>query len=335
MATQADIQNWRQAVYTQQYSLSNALTNYNLAPTNLSKKEKKLEVLLFRAMMDYFDYHPSPLAAVVYTDETHQHYVFPWGINGYCEISDVLFIVFSSKNKTLRMTHLQAKRKKITQKVSLPINNSIFEFAIDPKQYCLLNWRLPFSNRGNSHYPIGTFFCPEFSDSITSYGVFYLSQNNDWNIAYEVASLVISPSLKKGVFYDVNDIHGYKNELYFINYPTPQAWENVYKKADNSLPQRELLSTLKTALFEEELIHCHVGSIIRGGTSMGDALLSFVAGMFNARYNNLSPQQQDVVNTFNEYLINNELNVQDQQFDDSVLPINIVLINADMANMRE
>ena len=71
MATQADIQNWRHAVYTQQYSLSNALAMWHIAPTNLTIPETKLEVLLFRAMMDYFRYYPGRCAAVVGSEETH------------------------------------------------------------------------------------------------------------------------------------------------------------------------------------------------------------------------------------------------------------------------
>lgn len=332
MATQADIQNWRQVVYPHLYSLSNALTNYNLAPTNLSKKEKKLEVLLFRAMMDYFDYHPSRLAAVVHTEETHQHYVYPKGLKGYCEISDVLFMVFSSRYKTLRMTHIQAKRKKKTDIVTLPWNgSSAFEFTIDPKQYCLLNGRLPFTNRGQSKYPGGTLCSPELSDSIASYGVFYLSQNNDWHIAYEVASLVGNPSAKKGLFYSNYNLIGNINELWSLAYPTHYAWEQIYVNNDHVQPQEELLSTLETALFETGLINCHVGSVV----TQGNPLLSYVAGVLKARYNGLAPQQQEVVDAFNEYLLINDLNVRDQQLDDSVLPMNIVLINADMANMRE
>ena len=74
MATKADIQNWQQKVYTQQYSLSNALTMWHVAPTNLTIPERKLEVLLFRAMMDYFRYYPGHCAAVIGAEETHQHY---------------------------------------------------------------------------------------------------------------------------------------------------------------------------------------------------------------------------------------------------------------------
>ena len=52
MATKADIQNWQQKVYTQQYSLSNALTMWHVAPTNLTIPERKLEVLLRSDIMD-------------------------------------------------------------------------------------------------------------------------------------------------------------------------------------------------------------------------------------------------------------------------------------------
>lgn len=328
MATNADIQKWIQTVYQQQYSLSSALTNHALAPTNLAKKEKKLEVLLFRAMMDYFDYHPSCLATVVHTDETHQHYVYPKGLKGYCEISDVLFMVFYRQYKTLRVTHMQAKRKKKTDIVTFPWNgSSAFEFTIDPKQYCLLNRRLPFINRGKSKYPVATLCSPELSDSIASYGVFYFSQNNDWHIAYEVASLVGNPSAKKGLFYSNYNLIGYINELWSLAYPTHYAWEQIYANNDHVQPQVELLSTLDTALFEAELINCHVGSVV----SRSNPLLLYVAGVLKARYNRLTPQQQVLVNAFNEYLLVNDLNVRDQQLDDSVLPMNIVLINADDA----
>lgn len=336
MATKADIQRWRNSVYAQPNPLSSALTQYAIAPWNLTIKEKKLEVLLFRAMMDYFTYHPAQLAAVVKTEETHQHYVCPQGVNGYCEISDVLFVIFSRKNNTLRMTHMQAKRKKITQKISLPLNNlRAFEFTIDPKQYSLLHWRLPFTNKGNSKYPVDTFCCPEFSDSIASYGVFYMSQNNEWHIAYEVTSLVGNPSHKKGVFYNVHDIGCYLNSLWFLGYPSHQAWEDNYIKGDNCQPRRELISTLSTQLFENELTHCHVGSCIQKGSLVGDSVIAYTAKIYDAYYDDMPDNEKEVVDAFREYFRTNDFVAGDVQLDENELPGNIVLIDADKLDKQE
>ena len=334
MATNADIQKWTQTVYQQQYSLSNALTHHALAPTNLTKKEKKLEVLLFRAMMDYFMYHPAQFAAVVHTEETHQHYVCPIGVKSYCEISDVLFVVFSRQTHTLRMTHMQAKRKKVTEIMPQPVSSIIdFEFPIDLKQYHLLHGRVPFRNRGQSQYPIATFCTPDFSDSIASYGIFYLTQNKIWNLAYEVAPIVNQRG-NKGEFYATNNIFDYINSLWMYKYSQHSEWVADYTN-NQTHPIDELVSTLDTDVFESELIHCHVGSKIKRCNLVGDELFAYIGKLLTCAYRYIPNTQQEIVDayqTFIEYAI---LGNHDIPMDEHAYPGSIVLIDADKVNNNE
>lgn len=328
MATQADIQRWTQTVYQQQYSLSTALSSHVLAPTNLTKNEKQLEVQLFCAMMDYFWFHPAQFAAIISTEETHHHYVYPQNIPGYCEISDVLFIVFSRRNNLLRMTHMQAKRKKITDVMPLSISRiTNFEFPIDAIQYSLLNGRLPFTNRGQSQYPIATFCHPEFSDSIASYGVFYLTPNNMWHLAYEVAPIVRRNG-GKGEFCTTKNIYDYLNSLWMYKYQHQGEWVLDYTN-QQPYPTDELVSTLDTVVFEHELINCHVGSKIKRGDIVGEEIIAYISRLFGYIYNDLSQHQQSIVGSFREYVKGEHNEQRDIPIDENLFPGSIVLIDAD------
>lgn len=325
MATQNDIQNWEQAVYQQQYSLNNALALWHIAPTNLTIPERKEEVLLFRAMMDYFRYHPNHCAAVVETEETHQHYVYPLGHKPYCEISDVLFIIFSRQHDIVRMTHLQAKNKK---DIVLPAYiYPLFEFELDPRQYGLLHNRLWFTKRGNSRYPEETFSHPEFSDSIASYGVFYTDNNNEKQLAYEVAPIVDRYG-RKGTFYTVDNIWRYLNSRWY-GYPQYNTWLQSYSLGDCCTPDGELVSTLETRCFEHELFHCHVGSRIQKSDNIGREMLNYISSLLVEFYNHHIYEDNDVSLAFAQFLQEGWRDRRDIEPEYKVLPANIVLINAD------
>ena len=326
MATKADIQNWQQKVYTQQYSLSNALTMWHVAPTNLTIPERKLEVLLFRAMMDYFRYYPGHCAAVIGAEETHQHYVCPLNQKPSCEVSDVLFVIFSRRRDIIRMTHLQAKRKK---DVVLPIQQyPKFEFELDPRQYELLHNRLWFTNRGRSQYPEETFSHYDFSDSIASYGVFYIDNNNEKQFAYEVAPIV-DKYKKKGTFSFVNDEWRYLNSRWMQGYLTFDQWWHIYSMGDCCTPDGELISTLDTRCFERELFRCNVGSRIKKNDRVGRELLDYIGNLLATLYNFNVYEDDDIFRTFEQFVQERLPERWDAQPRYSVLPGNIILINAD------
>ena len=283
-------------------------------------------MLLFRAMMDYFRYYPGHYTAVIGAEETHQHYVCPLNQKPSCEVSDVLFVIFSRRRDIIRMTHLQAKRKK---DVVLPIQQyPKFEFELDPRQYELLHNRLWFTNRGRSQYPEETFSHYDFSDSIASYGVFYIDNNNEKQFAYEVAPIV-DKYKKKGTFSFVNDEWRYLNSRWMQGYLTFDQWWHVYSMNDCCAPDGELISTLDTRCFESELFRCHVGSRIKRNDRVGEEILDYIGNLLAAFYNFRVEENNDIFSMFEQLVQEGLPERWDAQPRYSALPGNIILINAD------
>ena len=229
------------------------------------------EVSLFMAMIAYFR---NNYASVV-VEKTHGHRVNYDAINPYAnwgsvqkEISDVCFIVFSRMKDIARITHLQAKWR------STPFDSASiarFEFELDAGQYHMLSNRLPVY--GSKIYPVDMLSYPLYSDSIASYGVFYPNASNEIEMAFELASLLSNTS-------DALFAHkGEKRDFQFATLDTNYGYVNKYLAIlDRQVPEwikdkicrfycvhryesfYELLTTLDTQTFEDELLDLHVGT---------------------------------------------------------------------------
>ena len=157
-------------------SLQHAINNWRTRQT-------PDEVALFCTMIDYFN--SQSFASVVKSHQTHKHtvsytplppYDYQWAaytIGGRIqkEISDVFFVVFSSKRRIARMTHLQAKLKTGTYQ-----HGQNFSFKLDAGQYHMLHNRLEINDHSGK-FPNDMLSFPLYSDSISSYGVFYQEPN--------------------------------------------------------------------------------------------------------------------------------------------------------------
>lgn len=318
-------------------SLKIALNNWSAAPSNANRlvhKRNKLpdEESFFNAMMDYFNLRP--FAVAIHAEKTHQGYVLPGNAKPKCEISDVFFIVYSRQHHVIRMTHMEVKKK--SEMVSLPLNSvSSFKHPLHWRQHQLLNGRMPFANFGNSHYPGNTFCNPLFSDSIASYGVIYIDSNNEWNIAYEVASLINQLGNKRGEYTLLPYNRGYIN-IYSNLFIPPHSWRQFYSKGDNCLPfGGELIYTLDTDDFERGLCMCQVGSHLFPGDQTSNELLAYVKDMFEANQADISPEKQDLIADFSGYIRDERFEQRDTLHKRNVYPINIVLVNADLTKDQE
>lgn len=230
------------------------------------------EVSLFEEMVKYFRGNYS--SAVI--DQTHKHSVSFNAVKPYenwgtvtKEISDVFFIVFSEKRRIARMTHLQAKFKKGQyNRTQIPQ----FKFYLDAGQYHLLSNRLPICDPQNI-YPWDILSFPLYSDSVASYGVFYFNLYNQIEMAYEISSLLSSGSRKPFTkkddkplyqFASLETNYGYLNKNQsLLSQKLPQEfkdWMCYYNCVIRHGFSYELLSTLDTNTFEQELINLHVGT---------------------------------------------------------------------------
>lgn len=325
MATQAEIQNWVQTVYQQPNSLSVALANWNIAPSYILKPTHQLEVALFRAMMDYFTYYPGKCSAVIKSRETHKSLVLPEGQLPSCEISDVLFVSFSKTNHIIRMTHMQTKR---TNTIVNPHAYTSINFPLNARQYYLLNNRLPFANKNNMFLVEDTLCNAEMSDSIASYGVFYLDNNNQYNIAYEVAAYVQKIG-QVGTFTFPNNDRRYSNLRWMNSYPSEDDWRQSYSHGDICANIGELNSTLLTNVFESELFSCCVGSRIKPETPFGNSILANIISILR----NPMSVNMDVIDDFWFFLSDFGFE-RDYRIPEIAHPRNIVLINSDEARRK-
>lgn len=315
-------------------SLKIALNNWSAAPSNANRlvhKRNKLpdEESFFNAMMDYFNLRP--FAVAIHAEKTHQGYVLPGNTKPKCEISDVFFVVYSRRHHVIRMTHMEVKKK--SGIVNLPLNSvSSFKHPLHWRQHQLLNGRMKFANFGNSHSPINTFCNPLFSDSIASYGVLYLDSNNEWNIAYEVASLIKQLGRKKGEYTLLPYNRRYIN-IYSNLFIPPHSWRQIYSTGDNCLPfGGELIYTLDTDDFERGLCMCHVGSHLFLEDQTSNELLAYVKDAFDANRANISPEKQNLIADFSNYIGEERFDLQEARVARNAHRGTIVLINADIAN---
>lgn len=263
-------------------SLKQYINNWQQAPLNRLRPQPKRRQLpdeesLFNAMIDYF-YVKKYASRIINPRKTHgrknqvsytpipPYYNVPgWGTNVSKEISDVFFMVYSPQMGIARMTHLQAKYEK-NKGINPQANN--FVFKLDDGQFLMMHNRLPLTRAGL--FPKDIFSFPLFSDSIASYGVFYSDLNGDFNMAYEVASLISYPgdapyttrkSIDEHSFATINDLLGYTNihlqkaMNLFAHVPYCCNWCFV---GCGCAP--ELLSTVNIETFEKELLKLHVGT---------------------------------------------------------------------------
>lgn len=313
--------------WTSSPSLEWALNNWSSSPSYIANPERQLEVALFRAMMDHFDCNHSSQVAVVTSQETHKHLVLPDGKQPKCEISDVMFVVYSQYHRIVRMTHLQAKR--ISKEIQIRgLGTQNFIFNLDLRQYTLLHNRKSFTNAGKSHYPQDTFCNPNLSDSIASYGVFFIGDDGLFHMAYEVAPLVDLVGVQKGEFLLLQDVWNYSNHLWHKNYQSLVDWQHRYAIGDCA-PNGELLSTLNTDCFEQELLSCHVGTRIERD-NQPNGLLHFVCKTLkDSRY--VIHEQGRVVEEFYELMRRLEVpfSTDFRGRRDEESAVNLILINAD------
>lgn len=320
-------------------ALKSAIKYWQVMPSNANRQTHKRNLLpdeesFFNAMMDYFNLQQ--FAVAIKAQKTHQKYVLPGNVRPRCEISDVLFLAYSRQYHITRMTHMEVKKKEVKDVVGMPLNRvSSFEHPLSMRQYQLLNGRLYFTNIGNSNYPVHTFYNPLFSDSIASYGVFYIDSRNDWNLAYQVAAAIRPISIRRGEFLCLQDNWRYLNRFSNVFIP-PQSWQQIYSAGDNCLPLGgELVSTLDTDVFEQELCQCHIGSRLFPGDNVSNEIIAHIYSVLTANDENIPHEGKDLIDNFRNYIIEERFNLREARIEEKSLPKNIVLINADMANNRE
>lgn len=302
------------------------------------------EESLFNAMIDYFN--SQPYATVVTgADKTHHHNVnyapFPpynnmplWGPSVTKEISDVFIIVFSRRRDIARMTHLQAKLEKAN---GLDRNAGSFVFKLDAGQYLMLHNRLPIHDT-TGLYSDDAFSCPLYSDSIASYGVFY-KDGNDYNMAYEIASLI---------YHSTPIIYTSKDQKENHNFATIQNLWGYFNVKYPGVPLfylhprhyfRELVSTIDIQTFERELYRVRVGAQVEFDIRMLKKIASiFATKGYDLRGFDAFIQGQESLygdGPFGDRNNRDGGNEYPVEFNYEDIGGTYILINADMANNRE
>ncbi len=261
-------------------SLKQYINNWKQAPLNQLRPQPKGRQLpdeesLFNAMIDYFK--SQTFATVVKTDKTHHHnvtyqplspYDIRWGNRVTKEISDVFFLVFSRKRKVARMMHMQAKLK--TQSWPTDSNKHVLSFTLDAGQYHMLHNRLDIDDPQGA-YPKDVLSFPLYSDSVASYGVFYKDDKGEYEMAFEIASLVSYSKSKPYKSEDSQLAHSFAtaNDVWgYMNIKHPQAMpilrhilhccDICWECCCEHMP--ELLSTVSVETFERELLELRVGT---------------------------------------------------------------------------
>lgn len=341
-------------------ALKNYINAWQNAPLNIARFQGKPmpqtpdEESLFNAMIDYFK--SRPFAVVVGADKTHHHnvrykplppYDTSWGPSVEKEISDVFFLVFSPLRCIARMTHLQAKledRKK---------PGNAFSFTLDAGQYHMLHNRLEI-NDSKGVFPNDILSFPLYSDSVSSYGVFYLDEKNGYDMAFEIASL-ISYSGRKSykspnaalvhTFATTADLWGYCNmKEPYISIPF-WYWRRCCHICLCEDCYRELLSTIQIDHFERELLNMHVGTRVEFDiTTLRQLAGLFVANHKAATYTSFVSMMEGIVRNrglldeINQYHRNRKDDVPPRvdnsgEFNFENLGGTYILINADEAEL--
>lgn len=244
---------------------------------NQSPTVQYKEIDLFRLLAKLLSKH----IPVVFSEQTHGRVAqvefsssfFP-GKKFSCEISDLLVLVFSKKQKFLRATFLQAKRRK-------HYCNNIhprFSFTGNLNQYDLLSNRPIIKGKGKFK-PDPNILNKAILNSIGSYGIFYRSHlYQQIEFYYSIASNIIPrsyskdpimflPSVNNNYFYSIgghDDLISCPSIKQFISYLIAMKIGspiNIYNKENSII--REIVSS-------HSLINNEVRNMIRNTFNISD-----------------------------------------------------------------
>ena len=276
------------------------------------------EISLFMEMINYFRSNYSSIVV----EKTHGHKVYYDAIDPYAywgtvkkEISDVCFIIFSRMKGIARMTHLQAKWRSTPFD---PTSIARFKFVLDSGQYHMLSNRLRVY--GSKIYPEDILSFPLYSDSVASYGVFYPNVNNEIEMGFELASLLSNATDNlfaastcgyEYQFASLDTNYGYVNKnLAMLTRQVPDWLKNRICRfycVHRYESFYELLTTLDTQLFEDELLNLHIGTRL----DINPYHLAHLCGVLTARGNNNKATMQAFQN-FTDSVVEQSRPYQDE-----------------------
>lgn len=156
------------------------------------------EVMLFREMLAYFKTKPN--CNLIEKHQGYVRFINSVGVSKKCEISDLMVISYSRKNKRIRITFLQAKKADMQH----GLKGSKFSFNFNKVQHELLT-TYPTIVPINTGLPTNILI-DAITKSITSYGVFYQDHSSNMNFAYEMAELTNAAHLTILDFASINNI---------------------------------------------------------------------------------------------------------------------------------
>lgn len=220
----------------------------------------------FRAMLYYFNNNPH-----CHLIETHKHPIARQNTAVQCEISDLLLITYSPKRSAMKINFLQAKLAKfVDSKQGLICSTSgeeFLKFHMDGTQYRLLK-DCPIIDPKSTGLP-PNILSDACSDSITSYGVFYM-KNRNVEMAYEITQLLKPHNISK-IAIDSGDRICYFDTIqpkYSTTLRRPVCcwwrdplWHECHLYCIGHL---DLVSSLKSNLFERALLKFQIGSPLCG-----------------------------------------------------------------------
>lgn len=259
------------------------------------------EVSLFRKMSRIL----SKKYNVLFVEETHQQYVefqsIAVGTKVKRELSDIWIVLFSPKRKETRMTFLQAKYHRRL----LDISDTTFYG--DYFQYELLSQRLILTNViGKRHlFPLDilSFSC---CSSVASYGIFYIDNAHQIDMAYSSAKYLTTKSAKPLT---------HKIKTIDLSIPITE----INKTITNPCSCQETISCLELDYFTSSLLDLKIGVDILKYPN----ILRFVLGFVKSLETNQTTQQ--FVN-----FVESSINFSEQEFEiNEDSPTNFLLINVD------
>lgn len=137
---------------------------------NLSSSHSMLvEVIHGSKSMVEFEYNASYISTI------------PYPINKRCELGDMLFIVFSKKNDTIRLMYMQNKKGDYPDRFKA----DLIQLDLLNRKPIILSYRLPKCVFGDK-YILKDAILP----SVTSYGIFY-NDSGRYNMSYLIATKVL------------------------------------------------------------------------------------------------------------------------------------------------
>lgn len=261
--------------------------------------------------IDLFKNMSSILSArynVTFVGVTHQQYVsfHSNNINQIAtrEISDLWIISFSPSSQKARMTFLQAKYHRAN------LNQQHRTFSGDYFQYELLSQRPTLTTivgqKFNFPLDILSFSC---CGSIGSYGVFFIDNNDQINLAYCSAEYLTTNSILPTAY-----------GQYLIDLDIPCYPQYLTSScACNSCT--ELVSCFDIDTFINSILALEIGAEL----TFYPNILSFVRNIIQQNNNSLTTNQ--FINFSNNFTTVGNTNDNDTKFDG--LPTNILIINSD------